>query len=63
MNINNKIVVLTGASGGIGRAIAEKLNSEGARLILDGRTEKKLTELIADLGNDAPCSSSRGHCQ
>jgi short-subunit dehydrogenase len=53
MNIKNRLVVLTGASGGIGRAIARKLNSKGARLILVGRNEKKLSELIADFGNDA----------
>ena len=51
MNIRNKTIVLTGASGGIGRAIAEKLNAEGARLILVGRNEQKLTQLVADLGD------------
>ena len=53
VNIKDKIVVLTGASGGIGRAIATQLNSKGAQLILVGRNEQKLTGLIADLGNDA----------
>jgi short-subunit dehydrogenase len=53
MNIKDKVVVLTGASGGIGRAIAMELNAKGAQLILVGRNEKKLTKLIADFGNDA----------
>ncbi len=51
-NKENQLVVLTGASGGIGRAIAEKLNSQGARLILVGRNEQKLTALVTKLVND-----------
>ena len=69
MNIENKSVVLTGASGGIGRAIAEKLNSAGARLILVGRNEQKLAEMIAEFGSDAHaaivadigCKEGRAH--
>ncbi len=36
MNLHGKIVLLTGASGGIGRAIAQRLATEGAILILVG---------------------------
>ena len=50
MDIQNKNVVLTGASGGIGRAIAEKLSAEGARLILVARNEQRLMRLLDDLG-------------
>jgi short-subunit dehydrogenase len=50
MDIRNKNVVLTGASGGLGRAIAEKLSAEGARLILVARNEQKLAALLEDLG-------------
>ena len=50
MDIRNKNVVLTGASGGIGRAIAERLSAEGAHLILVGRNEHKLAKLVEDLG-------------
>jgi short-subunit dehydrogenase len=53
MNIENLTVVLTGASGGIGRAIAAKLDSAGARLILVSRSEEKLSRLMAELVNDA----------
>lgn len=49
-NIREKTIVLTGASGGIGRSIAEKLSAEGARLILVARNEEKLTQLLGDLG-------------
>lgn len=50
MNIHGKNVVLTGASGGIGRAIAEKLSAEGAHLVLVGRNAQKLDQLVDDLG-------------
>lgn len=53
MDIRNKNVILTGASGGIGRAIAERLSAAGARLILVGRNKQKLAQLASDLGSDA----------
>lgn len=53
MDIRDKYIVLTGATGGIGRAIARKLSSEGARLILVARNEQRLAALIDELdGND-----------
>lgn len=42
-------VVLTGASGGIGRAIAQRLDAAGARLLLVGRNEEKLGRLMTEL--------------
>lgn len=41
-SVKNKWVLLTGASGGIGEAIAQKLYHAGAKLILVGRDQKKL---------------------
>lgn len=40
-----KTVLLTGASGGIGGAIAEALHAEGATLVLSGRREAELAAL------------------
>lgn len=34
MEINNSIVVVTGAAGGIGKALAEQFHAEGARLVV-----------------------------
>lgn len=45
MNLNGKVVLLTGASGGIGQAIARQLARRGARLILVGRAQEQLTAL------------------
>ncbi|MGB5630171.1 MAG: SDR family oxidoreductase [Woeseiaceae bacterium] len=52
MTIKDTTVVLTGASGGIGRAIAERLAVAGARLILVGRSGDKLRLLMAELGGE-----------
>ena len=37
LGLAGKVVVITGASGGIGRALAEAFAGEGARLVLQGR--------------------------
>jgi len=41
---------VTGATGGIGGAIARALHARGARLVLTGRREQQLAELKASLG-------------
>ena len=43
--IRGKRIVVTGASGGIGRAIAENLAANGARVILAARNRDRLKEL------------------
>ncbi|WP_425051547.1 SDR family NAD(P)-dependent oxidoreductase [Psychromarinibacter sp. S121] len=40
---------IVGASEGLGRAVAEALDAEGAKLILSARSEERLTELAATL--------------
>ncbi len=46
-----KTCLLTGASGGIGHAIAKALDKEGYTLILHGRNKDKLTQLQSQLSN------------
>lgn len=48
MRLENKVAVVTGAAGGIGRAIIEKLVSEGARVIAVDISEAALQEVIAE---------------
>ncbi len=49
MNLHGKIVLLTGATGGIGRAVAQRLATEGAILILVGRSLPALQQLAQEL--------------
>ena len=39
----NKIILITGATDGLGKELARDLAREGAQLILHGRNEKKGT--------------------
>lgn len=48
--IRGKTALVTGASSGIGRACAEMLASEGARLVLVARRLERLEELRAKIG-------------
>ena len=43
--------LVTGATSGIGKKIAEKLSERGWKLILTGRNEEVLTEMKNRLGN------------
>jgi short-subunit dehydrogenase len=45
-------VLLTGASGGLGRAIAAALHDRGAQLLLTGRNEAALAELARVVGGE-----------
>ena len=46
----DKVVWITGASSGIGRALALAFSTTGARLILSGRSEQTLAQVRSDCG-------------
>jgi len=50
VNLGGRTVLLTGASGGLGGAIARGLARRGARLVLSGRRAEVLEPLAAELG-------------
>ena len=57
-NLTNKTALITGASGGIGGAIAAAFVAQGAKVVLSGTNEAKLAALAAQLGSQAfilPC--------
>ena len=44
-NLENKNIIVTGASGGIGNSIIKKLNEAGANILASGTRIEKLEEL------------------
>ena len=49
MEIQGKRVLVSGATGGLGRAIAQELAQEGATLVLSSRKEEELEQLARSL--------------
>jgi short-subunit dehydrogenase len=49
MNLNNKIMVVTGASSGIGAATARAAARDGAKLVLLARNQAKLEEVAEEI--------------
>jgi 3-oxoacyl-[acyl-carrier protein] reductase len=50
-NLDGKTALVTGATGGIGGAIAKALHAQGATVGISGRNEGKLNELKNELGD------------
>ncbi len=60
-SLANKHALITGASGGIGAAIAKALHGQGATVALSGTRQEALDKLAAELGSRAhvlPCNLS-----
>ena len=51
-NLNGKVALITGATGGIGMSIARKMKKFGVKLILSGTKKNILADLSLELGDD-----------
>jgi NAD(P)-dependent dehydrogenase (short-subunit alcohol dehydrogenase family) len=49
LQLRDKTALVTGSTAGIGFAIAQRLAEEGARVIVNGRTEQRVEQAIAKL--------------
>lgn len=47
--LENKVCIITGATSGMGKAIAERFSAEGAKLVLSGRNQERGTALSEQL--------------
>ena len=49
--MKGKVAMVTGAGGGVGRAISKRLASEGCKVTLIGRSRDKLTKVASEIGD------------
>jgi NAD(P)-dependent dehydrogenase (short-subunit alcohol dehydrogenase family) len=49
--IKGKVAIVTGAGGGVGKAISKRLSSEGCKVIMLGRDRTKLQKAATEIGN------------
>lgn len=51
MRLQDKVILVTGSTTGIGEAIARRAVAEGARVLIHGRDENRGQALVAELGS------------
>jgi NAD(P)-dependent dehydrogenase (short-subunit alcohol dehydrogenase family) len=60
LQLDEKLALVTGSTAGIGWAIAKALAAEGARVIVNGRTESRVAEAIRSIRADVPSAKLQG---
>src|SRR5699024_10306501 len=50
--LTGKVAIVTGASSGIGTAIAKELANAGAKVVLAARNKEKLKNIAAEIGDE-----------
>jgi NAD(P)-dependent dehydrogenase (short-subunit alcohol dehydrogenase family) len=60
LGINGKIAVVSGSTAGIGFAIAAALAAEGAKVVVNGRTESRVTAALNGIRGQLPGADVRG---
>jgi 3-oxoacyl-[acyl-carrier protein] reductase len=59
LGLLDKRFLIGGASRGLGRAVAEALAAEGAKVLLMSRSEESLQEVAKGIGSNASTEASR----
>ncbi len=52
-NVENKVIIITGASSGIGEETAKTLAANGAKVVLSARRKDRLKKLASEIGENA----------
>jgi len=60
LGLKGKVAVVTGSTAGIGFAIAETLAMEGAHVVINGRTQERVTAAIERISIKNPKATVRG---
>jgi 3-oxoacyl-[acyl-carrier protein] reductase len=53
LGLKDRVYVVTGATRGLGNAVARELVADGAKVVITGRDEKRVADAAAELGPDA----------
>ena len=53
LELKDRVYLVTGGARGLGRATADALVADGARVVLSGRNAESLDAAVADLGDGA----------
>ena len=56
LQLAGKLALVTGSTAGIGLAIAKALAAEGARVIVNGRTETRVADAMAAIAEAHPAA-------
>ena len=60
LELRGKLAFVSGSTAGIGMAIASRLAREGADVVINGRTEERVGEAIAQIKKDSRDANIRG---
>ena len=56
--LNEQVIVITGASSGIGLATAQTAAKAGARVVLAARSEDAMDEVVKRINSSSSCATS-----
>src|SRR5438477_3250202 len=60
LRLGDKIAIVSGSTAGIGLAIASRLARESAEVVINGRTEERVREAVAQIKKDSRDANVRG---